>query len=144
MIISGHVKQYDAYDGSPYIERDTSFHVKYLELTIPQYGLPMYDWVINLEVAEHIPQQFEDALVSNIVRHAKEGIIMSWAFETDGVRHINLRSMEYVEQKMASLCFEVDKNRTAILRQAATFWFFKRNLNVYVRNQDCTVELGGP
>jgi len=53
--------------------------VSYLDLTLPQYGLPLYDWVISLEVAEHIPAESEAIYLDNIVRHAREGVVLSWA-----------------------------------------------------------------
>jgi 2-polyprenyl-3-methyl-5-hydroxy-6-metoxy-1,4-benzoquinol methylase len=28
--------------------------------TIQQYGIRQYDWIISLEVAEHIPEKYED------------------------------------------------------------------------------------
>ncbi len=42
--------------------------------------LNKYDWIISLEVAEHIPAQFESIYIDNLVKHAKEGIILSWAY----------------------------------------------------------------
>ena len=76
---SGLLKGYDAYDGAPFSEKTSEGRVQYLDLTLPQYGLPLYDWVMSLEVAEHIPKEFESIYLDNIVRHAKEGIVISWA-----------------------------------------------------------------
>ena len=53
--------------------------MSFLDLTLPQYGLPLYDWVMSLEVAEHIPQDYEAIFIDNIVRHAREGVVLSWA-----------------------------------------------------------------
>jgi 2-polyprenyl-3-methyl-5-hydroxy-6-metoxy-1,4-benzoquinol methylase len=30
-----------------------------MDLSIPQYGIRQYDWIISLEVAEHIPEKYE-------------------------------------------------------------------------------------
>ena len=76
---SGLLKGYDSYDGAPFSEEISEGRVKYLDLTLPQYGLPLYDWIISLEVAEHIPREYENIYLDNIVRHAKEGVILSWA-----------------------------------------------------------------
>jgi hypothetical protein len=38
-----------------------------------------FDWAITLEVAEHIPKQFEDTFIRNIVSTLPKGIIISWA-----------------------------------------------------------------
>ncbi|KAK7004452.1 hypothetical protein BgiMline_005973, partial [Biomphalaria glabrata] len=53
--------------------------VRFLDLTAPHYGLPIYDWILSIEVAEHIPAKFEEIYLDNLVRHAREGIILSWA-----------------------------------------------------------------
>lgn len=53
--------------------------VKFLDLTAPQYGLAAYDWVISVEVGEHIPAKFQNIYLDNLVRHAREGIVLSWA-----------------------------------------------------------------
>ena len=33
--------------------------VEYLDLTIDAFGLPAFDWILSLEVAEHIPSEYE-------------------------------------------------------------------------------------
>ena len=76
---SGKLSGYDAYDGAPYCDITSEGRVRFLDLTLPQYGLPLYDWVMSLEVAEHIPADFQAVYVDNINRHAKEGIVLSWA-----------------------------------------------------------------
>merc|ERR1719273_2352837 len=100
---------YDAYDGAPFAENVTDGRVKFLDLSVPQYGLPVYDWAISLEVAEHIPAKYEKIFLSNLVRHAKTGIIMSWAVPgQDGYGHINNQPKSYVIQSMKKLGFDVN------------------------------------
>ncbi|KAK7004434.1 hypothetical protein BgiMline_005954, partial [Biomphalaria glabrata] len=53
--------------------------VKFLDLTSPQYDVPIFDWVLSIEVGEHIPPQYEDTYLDNLARHAREGLILSWA-----------------------------------------------------------------
>lgn len=79
LLDTGLLKGYDAYDGAPFSEKTSEGRVQYLDLTLPQYGLPLYDWVVSLEVAEHIPKEYESIYLDNIVRHAKEGVVISWA-----------------------------------------------------------------
>eukprot|EP01069_Polyplicarium_translucidae_P006496 Polyplicarium_translucidae@DN2972_c0_g2_i1.p1 len=75
-----HSTVYDAYDGAAY-PNDVSVgpHIEFLDLSSPQYGLPVYDWVFSTAVGEHIPLEFEENYISNLLRHAKEGIVISWA-----------------------------------------------------------------
>ena len=95
------VSCYDAFDGAPYVELTTDNNVNYIDLSIPIHHLNQYDWIISLEVAEHIPSQFESVYLDNLVRHAKEGIILSWAtIGQGGHSHVNNRNFEYVKEQM--------------------------------------------
>jgi hypothetical protein len=60
----GHVKLYDAFDGAPYCEETSRGRVRFMDLTIPQFGIRQYDWIISLEVAEHIPKKYEAVYLS--------------------------------------------------------------------------------
>lgn len=46
-----------------------------------------YDWVLSLEVAEHLPRSMEPVFVFNLDRHAKEGVVLSWARKGQGGSH---------------------------------------------------------
>lgn len=130
----GLVTSYDAYDGAPFIENVTTGDVRYMDLTVPQYGLPVYDWVVCLEVAEHVPKEFEDILVSNIARHAQVGVVLSWAVPGQpGFSHVNCKSHEDVEEIMLRHGFELENDTSDLLRMAATLWWFKNNIQVYRR-----------
>ncbi|CAC5387749.1 unnamed protein product [Mytilus coruscus] len=134
-----HVRLYDAYDGAPYSEETSKGSVKFLDSTIPQYGIPVYDWVFSLEVAEHIPQEFESVYLDNIFRHAKEGIILSWAVPGQGgLQHVNNKPLEYVIQVMEKNGFVRDDNLSKKLKNTATFPWLKRNINVYQRTNYST------
>ena len=91
---------------------------------------------MTLEVAEHIPADFEEIFLDNVIRHARSGIILSWAVPGQGgYHHVNLRSNDYVIAKMDSLCFAHDLTNSTRLRQLATFGWFKNNVNVFHRKQ---------
>lgn len=131
---SGMVKDYDAYDGAPFCDVTSDGRVKFLDLTLPQYGLPLYDWVMSLEVAEHIPQQFESIFIDNIVRHAREGVVLSWARPGQGGHsHVNNRPFEYIKDVMDKLGFSHDDVESNKMKAAASFDWFKWNTNVYRR-----------
>ena len=91
---TGKLKGYDAYDGAPFTEKTSEGRVKFHDLTLPQYGLPLYDWVMSLEVAEHIPAKYESIYVDNVVRHAREGVVLSWA--KLGIHSINTVSRHFI------------------------------------------------
>ena len=56
----GHVKFYDAFHGAPYCEETSYGRVRFMDLTIPQYGIRQYDGIISHVVAKHIPEKYED------------------------------------------------------------------------------------
>ena len=137
----GEVAGYDAYDGAPYCEQTSEGRVKFLDLSVPQYGLPAYDWIMSLEVAEHIPKNYEAVYLDNIFRHAKEGIILSWAVPGQGgLQHINNRPLSYVIDVMKKNGFEIDLQKSQVLKDGATFDWLKRNTHVYVRTQVANLE----
>ncbi|KAH3834501.1 hypothetical protein DPMN_107829 [Dreissena polymorpha] len=139
---AGKLKGYDAYDGAPYCDVTSEGRVKFLDLTLPQFGLPLYDWIISLEVAEHIPAQYESIYIDNIVRHAKEGIVLSWARPGQGgYSHVNNRAFEYVVKLMDGLGFSHDAERSEKLRNAASLDWLKNNIHVYRRKKTLSESL---
>jgi len=131
----GHVKLYDAFDDAPYCEETSHGRVRFMDLSIPQYGIRQYDWIISLEVAEHIPEKYEAVYLDNIFRHAKEGIIVSWAVPGQrGLSHINNKPIEYVTKVMRNNGFVRDAGKTMKLQASASLSWIKSNINVYVRN----------
>jgi hypothetical protein len=80
---------YQAFDGATNIESIVADgFVKYLDLSQP-VNLPMKDWVLSLEVGEHIPVQFESIFIQNLHRHNRNGIILSWAVQGNGRLRLN-------------------------------------------------------
>lgn len=141
LLETGKLKGYDAFDGAPFSEKTSNNRVEFLDLTIPQYGLPLYDWVMSLEVAEHIPQEYESIFLDNIVRHAKYGVILSWAVPGQvGYSHINNRSPEYVKKVFADRGFEHDPVASQKLKDAASLTWLQTNTNVYRRKDTSTIE----
>ena len=132
---------YDAYDGAPYSEQLSEGRVKFLDLTLPQYGLPVYDYVISLEVAEHIPKQYETIYVDNIFRHAKEGIVLSWAWPgQEGHSHVNGKLFKDVVTLMEQNGFYHDVSASNILKQSCTLVWLHKSTNVYMRKQNISEE----
>ena len=130
----GEVKLYDAFDGAPFCEETSEGRVKFLDLTAPQYGLPIYDWIISLEVAEHIPNKSESVYLDNIARHSREGVVLSWAVPGQGgLAHINNRPLEYVLKVMDERGFKIDKKSSKLLQDSSSFQWLSQNTNVFVR-----------
>ena len=108
--------------------------VKFLDLTLPQYWLPRYDWVLSLEVLEHIPSDFETTVLDNIDRAAGHGVVLSWAVPGQGgFRHINNKSPTYVNQTMFDRGLTMDPKTTLVLRKRASVSWLKNNIMVFIR-----------
>jgi hypothetical protein len=134
LLDAGKVKKYDSFDGAPFIENSTALQVRFLDLTLPQYWLPVYDWAISLEVIEHIPAQFESTVLDNIVRAAGEGVVLSWAVAGQGgFHHVNIQPLAHVDEVLERRGFKRDVAASEKLRKAASFVWLKRNVNVFRR-----------
>ncbi|XP_053392391.1 uncharacterized protein LOC128555060 [Mercenaria mercenaria] len=142
---SGKVKSFDAYDGAPYCEITSDGRVTFLDLSIPQYGISAYDRILSLQVAQHIPQEYESIFINNIINHAREGVVLSWATPGQtGYSHVNNRPFEYVRYLMNSRGFFHDSEYSEILKRSANGPNLKRNVNVFRRNEtskECKIHL---
>lgn len=96
--------------------------------------MPSADWILCLEVGEHIPTQYSDQLFRNISLHATKGAIVSWAIPNQGGKgHVNERPNEWVEKEMFRNWFVRDKGKESQFRAAATLEWFKNSLMFYFR-----------
>ena len=60
-------------------------------------NIPSADWVYSIEVGEHLPREYEDVFVRNLVEHAKEGLVLTWAMpKQSGRGHVNCKEKEDV------------------------------------------------
>lgn len=126
------MNRYDAYDGAPFSDETTGGAVHYLDLAVPQLWLPRYDWVICLEVVEHVPVEFESIVLDNVVRPATVGIVLSWAVPTQpGAMHVNPRSPAYVEEELSRRGLTLDADATRRLRNGSELSWFQQNTVVY-------------
>ena len=139
---AGLVQRYDSFDGAPFCEKMTNGSVKYLDLSIPVYGLPLYDWVISLEVGEHIPKAYEHIFLDNIVRHARKGVVLSWATPGQGGHgHVNCQPFSYIKDQLHVRGFLHDVNKSKHLQQNSGLSWLRSNINVYLRATGSPVDM---
>ena len=130
---------YYGYDGAGDIESYTSGFVKFSDFTKP-LDLYVTEWVISLEVGEHIPSKFEGMYVRNLHRHNCRGVILSWAvLNQGGLSHINLHSNEYITNIFGKLGYERDTHLEEGLREPELNhpWFVRSALAFRRRNPTC-------
>ena len=119
------------YDGVSDIYKRSSGVVNYADLT-ERLSLRSADFVVCLEVAEHIPKIYEDIFLTNILEHCTQSLILSWAPPTQGgVGHVNMKERADVIELLSSKGFGINKGATSLLINAATLPWFKQNILVF-------------
>lgn len=121
------------FDGNPNTVTLTDGFGKVLDLSIPFDLKKKYDWVLSLEVGEHIPEKFEGIFLNNLVCHAKNGIILSWAIPGQhGDGHVNCKTNRYIITQMKKRGWKNDKKSAIKLREQSTLGWFKNTIMVFV------------
>jgi hypothetical protein len=95
-------------------------------------ALGVSDWVMSLEVGEHIPAKFESTFIRNLHEHNRHGLVLSWALEgQDGIGHVNCRNNDYIKKVMRELGYVNDLTVEKRLRETATLPWFPNTLMVF-------------
>lgn len=119
------------FDGYPKTQELTSGMCGVLDLS-KKIDLPKRDWVISLEVGEHIPVDKEAVFISNLTRHCREGVIVSWAIPGQGGEgHVNERSNEYIIDRFIERGFSEATFRSRELRQSSKLKWFANTLMMF-------------
>ena len=122
----------EAYDGNPNTSEMTNGIGKVLDLS-KEFDLgKTFDYVISLEVAEHIPKEFEEIYVDNLIRHTGEYLITSWALDGQGGDgHVNEQNEEYVLDMYKEKGMIYNKEVSEALRNVAVLGWFKKTIYVF-------------
>jgi SAM-dependent methyltransferase len=103
-------------EGSDLIESDFDFIHQY-DLSKQIEAKIKSGNVISIEVFEHIPKQFEDVLVSNIIGICTGKLVLSVAVEGQpGLGHVNCRNNDYVIRLFEGHGFKFQAERTKEIR----------------------------
>lgn len=123
-------------DGNPHTPSFTKNLGLVGDLT-KQIYLGKYDWVLCLEVGEHIPEEYENTFLGNLHSHNTKGIILSWAIRGQGGDgHINCLDNIDVIAKLDKYGYLYSADETAKLRgKCAEYpkdgWWFRNTLMVF-------------
>lgn len=127
---------YRGYDGAGDVEIYTQGFVNFFDLSVPM-DLPVAEWVISLEVGEHIPHEKEGMMIRNIHAHNCKGVMLSWGIEgQEGINHINNHPIEYLIDIFNELGYEYDKDESERFRSLIgerQHWF-KKNFLIFHRS----------
>jgi len=129
----------DGYDANAFTETiakrcNYSGNFYILDLTEPHLLKKKYNWILSLEVGEHIPPQYEDILINNIINNCSDGIILSWAIEgQDGPGHVNCKNNDYIKNKFINLGYVNDLETENLFRQNTdeTACWFRNTIMVF-------------
>ena len=91
-----------------------------------------FDYVISLEVAEHIPKKYEEIYVNNLIRHIDSHLITSWAIKGQGGDgHVNEQDEDYILNMYKEKGMVYQKEVSEALRNVATLSWFKETIFVF-------------
>ena len=94
------------FDGNPNTPELTNNLCNVLDLSVPKKFDEPFDWVMSLEVGEHLPKKFEDIFLENLHNNNKYGIVLSWAVKGQGGHgHFNEQKPEYWISKFSKYGF---------------------------------------
>lgn len=113
-----------AYEGASNVEELTRGLVHHADLTKEQH-FRVADWVLCMEVAEHIPRQDAHTLMANLDRHNTMGIVLSWSWAKAGTGHVNPQPKTHVTSLMRDWNYTEYKKESSALQAAASYAWFK-------------------
>lgn len=124
--------QCEAYDGNPNTPELTKGLGKVVDLSENIDLGKTFDFVLSLEVGEHIPKEFEDVYINNVLKHSHNYVLLSWAIPNQrGDGHVNEQPNDYIINKITSLGFKYDEDISTELRKSAQAWWFKNTLMLF-------------
>lgn len=124
-----------AFDGSPDIEVVTKGSVLNVNLAKPLMLWRDFDWVICLEVAEHIPAELTEVFLKNLDSHVRDGLVLSWAQpDYPGMGHANPQTEAQVLKLISQhTTLHLDQVLTNRIRSSATIPYIVNTVRVFTR-----------
>lgn len=121
-----------AFDGTHQAAELTDGLVQEVNLVQKMSLWRTFDWVLCLEVGEHIPKEYSDMLLANLKNHAKKGLVMSWSDDWEGIGHVNcLTRQEFVATVQRKTGFVLDSVATEAVRSNCEIDYIARTLAVF-------------
>ena len=129
-----------AFDGGNNIETLAGMHtplrndpnyivpkVCWIDASVPLIMTPK-EWVLSIEVGEHIAKARESIFLDNLARLATRGVVLTWAIKGQGGhQHINEQNNEHIIQEMAKRGFRFDRAQSLRFRKSVTQLEWLRN-----------------
>ena len=123
------------FDGNPITS--TIPNCKVQDLTT-KFQLDPVDFLVCLEVCEHVPKEYETDLLENINRHLNIGgiLILSWAVEGQGgLGHVNCKNNDYVVEKLHTMGYSYLESISQSFRNSVTIaYWFRTTIMIFKKN----------
>lgn len=124
----------EGFDGNPDTPELSDFVCSVMDLTIPKKINIDYDWVLSLEVGEHIPSEYEHSYIENLDINNKKGVILSWAIPNQlGYGHVNCKTNKYIKELFHDLGYLNNKEIEIRFREVSRLPWFKNTIMVFER-----------
>jgi len=121
-----------AFDGTVGAAEMSGGTVQEINLVEDVHLWRVFDWVMCLEVGEHIPAAHSVTLLQNVKRHARKGIVMSWSNDWDGIGHVNCLSQEaFVDMVQKETSFVVDWDATDRIKEGCEIDYIAKTVAVF-------------
>ncbi len=122
------------YDANPSTPAITGQLCQVANLVEPLHHLEAADWAVCLEVGEHIPPLHENALLDNIDRLNRHGVVLSWAVPGQGGEgHFNELPNDVVKARFAARGYTFDAEASEFLRKNSEHAWFANTTMVFRR-----------
>jgi hypothetical protein len=133
---------WESYDGAGNTEEYTKGFVHFVDLTLP-LELPKADWVVSLEVGEHVSGNYEGMVIRNLHHHNCKGVILSWAvLGQGGHSHVNNHSNDYIISLFKELGYKEDLDLKDKLRNPEDNYYWFPGSTMVFRRIDTSPSLG--
>jgi len=122
-------------DGNP---KTSSFPFCSVQDLTSKFQLEPVNFLLCLEVCEHIPKEYEDVLLQTLDRHLVPGgtLVISWAIVGQpGFGHVNCQNNDYVISKFNSMGYSYENNKSLQLRKNTICGWFSNTLMVFTKNK---------
>ena len=124
----------DGSDGVEQLSEGAPGGVSQVNLCNSSADVGVHDWVMSLEVGEHIPRACLASYLRILDRSNRVGAVLSWGhYGQPGIGHITPRAGRDVAAMMRFLGYLEDVNASAVLQGAASATWLAHNARVYRR-----------
>lgn len=121
------------FDGSPLTPVLTANMCEVMDFSEP-VDIGKFDLVLSLEVGEHIPAEYEQIFINNLINASDRFLLLSWAVEGQyGIGHVNCQPNIYVIRELKNRGFLYLRWFSEILRDNSSLPWFKNTLMFFVK-----------